>query len=124
MMPLDVTHKALTTPDRLRRFKDIGTSAGSAVAGMLGFYDRWDMAKYDLPGGPLHDPTVIAYLLEPDLFSGKKTSVEIDIAPGPTLGMTVVDWWGVTDGEANAFVMNEIDDNGFFELLVERISRL
>jgi purine nucleosidase len=91
---------------------------------MLGFYDRWDMAKYDLPGGPLHDPTVIAYLLEPDLFSGKKTSVEIDIAPGPTLGMTVVDWWGVTDGEANAFVMNEIDDNGFFELLVERISRL
>jgi purine nucleosidase len=124
MMPLDVTHKALTTPDRLQRFKDIGTPAGSTVAGMLGFYDRWDMAKYDLPGGPLHDPTVIAYLLEPDLFSGKKTSVEIDIAPGPTLGMTVVDWWGVTDGEANAFVMNEIDDNGFFELLVERISRL
>jgi purine nucleosidase len=124
MMPLDVTHKALTTPDRLQRFKDIGTPAGSAVAGMLGFYDRWDMAKYDLPGGPLHDPTVIAYLLEPDLFSGKETSVEIDIAPGPTLGMTVVDWWGVTDGEPNAHVMNEVDDDGFFELLVDRISRL
>ncbi|MEX0797614.1 MAG: nucleoside hydrolase [Acidimicrobiia bacterium] len=124
MMPLDVTHKALTTPDRLQRFKDIDTAAGSAVAGMLGFYDRWDVAKYDLPGGPLHDPTVIAYLLEPGLFSGKETSVEIDIAPGPTLGMTVVDWWGVTDREPNALVMNEVDADGFFNLLVDRISRL
>ncbi len=124
MMPLDVTHKALTTPDRLQRFKDIGTPAGAAVAGMLGFYDRWDMAKYDLPGGPLHDPTVIAYLLDPGLFTGKETSVEIDVVPGPTLGMTVVDWWGVTDLEPNALVMNEIDADGFFDLLVDRISRL
>ncbi len=124
MMPLDVTHKVLTTPDRLQKFKDMGTPAGSAVAGMLGFYDRWDMAKYDLPGGPLHDPTVIAYLLEPDLFSGREASVVIDIAPGPTLGMTVVDWWGVTDAEPNALVMNEIDADGFFRLLIDRISRL
>lgn len=124
MMPLDVTHKALTTPDRLDRFAQLGTSAGDAVAGMLGFYDRWDMEKYGLPGGPLHDPTVIAYLLQPDLFQGRNVSVEIDIAPGPTLGMTVVDWWGVTDEPSNALVMNDLDANGFFDLLVERIGRL
>ncbi len=124
MMPLDVTHKALTTPDRLERFAQLGTPAGDAVAGMLGFYDRWDMEKYGLPGGPLHDPTVIAYLLQPDLFQGRKVSVEIDIAPGPTLGMTVVDWWGVTDEPPNALVMNDLDANGFFDLLVARIGRL
>lgn len=124
MMPLDVTHQALTTPDRLERFGSLGTPAGRAVAGMLGFYDRWDMEKYGLPGGPLHDPTVIAYLLQSDLFAGKNVSVEIDIAPGPTLGMTVVDWWGVTDDPPNALVMNEIDADGFFDLLVERIGRL
>lgn len=124
MMPLDVTHKALTTPDRLDRFTQLGTPAGDAVAGMLGFYDRWDMEKYGLPGGPLHDPTVMAYILQPDLFEGRKVSVEVDIAPGPTLGMTVVDWWGVTDDPPNAFVMNDIDADGFFALLVERIGRL
>ena len=124
MMPLDVTHRALTTQDRLDRFSALGTPAGAAVAGMLGFYDRWDMEKYDLPGGPLHDPTVIAYLLEPDLFRGREVSVEIDIAPGPTLGMTVVDWWGVTTAEPNATVMNEIDADGFFDLLVDRIGRI
>ncbi|HET9259753.1 MAG TPA: nucleoside hydrolase [Acidimicrobiia bacterium] len=124
MMPLDVTHKALTTPDRLKRFEDLGTAAGNAVAGMLGFYDRWDKDKYEIPGGPLHDPTVIAYLLEPGLFGGREVAVEVDIAPGPTLGMTVVDWWGVTDAEPNALVMREIDSDGFYDLLVDRISRL
>ncbi len=124
MMPLDVTHQALTTPDRLERFSALGNAAGDAVAGMLDFYDRWDMEKYGLPGGPLHDPTVIAYLLQPELFAGKEVAVEIETAPGLTQGMTVVDWWGVTDAEPNALVMNQIDADGFFDLLVERIARL
>lgn len=124
MMPLDVTHKALITPNRLEQFSALGTAAGDAVAGMLGFYDRWDMEKYGLPGAPLHDPTVIAYLLQPDLFEGRNVSVEIDIAPGPTLGMTVIDWWGVTDDPPNALVINDIDADGFFDLLAGRIGRI
>lgn len=124
MMPLDVTHKAITSPERLRRFGDLGTPAGRAVEGMLDFYDRWDMEKYGMEGGPLHDPTVIAYLLRPDLFGGKEVFVEIDIRPGPTLGMSIVDWWGVTGRPPNTRVMNQIDADGFFDLLVERIGRL
>lgn len=124
LMPLDVTHKALGTPERLQRFADLGTPAGTAVAGMLDFYDRWDMEKYGMPGGPLHDPTVIAYLLEPEIFSGKEVHVGIETAPGATQGMTVVDWWGVTAEAPNATVMMEIDADRFFELLVERIGRL
>jgi purine nucleosidase len=124
LMPLDVTHKALTTPDRLQRFKDLGTPAGDAVAGMLGFYDRWDKNKYDIPGGPLHDPTVIAYLSQPELFGGKEVPLQVEIAPGPTLGMTLVDWWGVTEDEPNALVMNEIDADGFYDYLVDRIGRI
>jgi purine nucleosidase len=58
------------------------------------------------------------------LFQGKEVAVEIDIAPGPTHGMTVIDWWGVTDAQPNALVMNVIDADGFFDLLVERIGRL
>jgi purine nucleosidase len=124
MMPLDVTHQALTTEDRLDRFRELGTPAGRAVAGMLGFFDRWDRSKYGFPGAPLHDPTVIAYLLRPELFAGKNVNVEVVIAPGPTLGMTVIDWWGVSGRPPNALVMNEIDAEGFFDLLVERIGRL
>ncbi len=124
MMPLDVTHKVLTTRPRLEAFATLGTAVGTAVAGMLDFYDRHDIAKYGIEGGPLHDPCVIAYLLEPGLFGGRRCAVEIETAPGPTQGATLVDWWGVTGDEASVMVMNEIDDERFFALLRNRIGRL
>jgi purine nucleosidase len=124
MFPLDVTHKALATPDRLRRFKELGTRTGDAVHGMLDFYDRWDMEKYGTAGAPVHDAAVISYLLDPTIYHGKEVHVEIETAPGPTQGMTVIDWWGVTGASPNARVMNQVDADRFFDLLVERIGQL
>jgi purine nucleosidase len=40
------------------------------------------------------------------------------------MGMTVVDWWGVTDRPKNALVMRDIDADSFFALLTERLGRL
>ncbi len=124
MMPLDVTHQAISTPDRVRRFADLGTAPGHAVAGMLGFFERYDRERYGMDGGPLHDPTVITFLLDPGMFQGKDVFVEIETAPGPTQGMTIVDWWGVTGREPNALVMNSLDADRYYDLLVERIGRL
>jgi purine nucleosidase len=124
MMPLDVTHKVLTLPARVERFAAMGTATGRAVHGMLDFFDRYDIEKYGTEGGPLHDPCVIAYLLQPELFSGKHVAVAIETSSELTMGMTVVDWWGVTGAEANATVMRDVDADGFFDLLVERIGRL
>jgi purine nucleosidase len=89
---------------------------------MLDFFDRYDIEKYGSEGGPLHDPCVIAYLLEPDIFSGKPCHVEIEIASEATIGMTLVDWWGVTGSEPNALVIGDLDPDRFFSLLVDRIA--
>jgi purine nucleosidase len=91
---------------------------------MLSFYERYDLEKYGNSGGPLHDPTVIAYLLRPDLFEGKKANVDIEIHSELTMGMTVVDWWGVTNHPANVNVLRNIDADGFFQLILERLARL
>jgi purine nucleosidase len=123
MMPLDVTHKALTSPDRLARFAAISSPVGKAVHGMLDYFERFDIEKYGIEGGPLHDPCVIAYLLNPGLFGGKNVSVRIETSSEMTMGMTVVDWWGVTAEPPNATVMREIDADGFYELLADRIAR-
>jgi purine nucleosidase len=124
MMPLDVTHQALTTDARIARFRGLGTVAGDATAGMLDFYDRHDEAKYGTEGGPLHDPCVVAYLLRPELFTGRRCNVAIEHRSEQTMGMTLVDWWGVTGADANAQVMRWIDADGFYDLLVERIGWL
>ena len=78
MMPLDVTHRALTSETRIGAFA--------------------------APGRECH--------------------VEIETRSELTRGMTVVDWWGLTDGDPNCLVMREIDDDRYFELLTERIGRL
>jgi purine nucleosidase len=124
MLPLDVTHKALTSDARIARFRDLGTRAGDTVAGMLDFFDRYDEEKYGTDGAPLHDPCVIAYLLDPSLFSGRRCHVEIEHHSEATMGMTLVDWWGVTGRQPNAHVIDQVDDAGYFDLLVDRIGRL
>ena len=70
MMPLDVTHKALTTAKRTQAFRALGTKVGTATAEMLEFFERFDEEKYGTDGGPLHDPCVIAYLLEAGTVQG------------------------------------------------------
>jgi purine nucleosidase len=124
MMPLDVTHRVLTRKTRVEKIRAIGSPAAVALAEMLEFFERFDIEKYGTDGGPLHDPTVIAYILRPELFTGRDCNVEIETASPLTTGMTVVDWWQVTGRAHNAKVMRHIDDEGFFELLIERLARL
>lgn len=124
MVPLDCTHKALTTARRIAAFRDLGTRAGVAVAEMLEFFERFDEEKYGTDGGPLHDPCVIAWLLRPELFSGRHINVMIETTSELTMGMTVADWWGVSGREKNAFYLRDVDHEGFFALLIERIGRL
>ncbi|WP_426231161.1 nucleoside hydrolase [Pararhizobium sp. DWP3-4] len=124
MMPLDVTHRVLTYKARVEKIKAIGSPAAVAMAEMLEFFERFDIEKYGSDGGPLHDPTVIAYLLRPELFKGRACNVEIETKSELTVGMTVVDWWQVTGRKHNAKVMREVDDQGFFDLLTERLARL
>ncbi|GFE51742.1 hypothetical protein So717_34950 [Roseobacter cerasinus] len=124
VMPLDVTHKALVTKPRNDAFRVIGNAAGTAVAQMTDFFERFDKEKYGSAGAPLHDPCVTAYLINPDLFAGRHINVEIETQSDLTMGMTVADWWRVTDRPANALFIKDIDADGFFALLTERLARL
>ena len=123
MLGLGVTHKAITTPERLAAIRAIGSPVAEAVAGMLEFYDRHDIERYGMSGGPLHDPCVIAYLLAPEIFRGRDCHVEVETASELTIGQTVVDWWGVTGTAPNCHVVDHVDSDAFYGLLIERLGR-
>ena len=124
VMSLDVTHKVLVTKQRNDAFRNIGTPVGIAVAKMTEFFERFDKEKYGSEGAPLHDPCVTAYLIRPELFKGRHVNVEIETVSDLTRGMTVADWWNVTDRPANALFIGDVDADGFFALLTERLARL
>ncbi|MGB7316818.1 MAG: nucleoside hydrolase [Planktotalea sp.] len=124
VMPLDVTHKVLVTPERIKALRAVQTPVCDAMADMIDFFERFDTDKYGSSGAPLHDPCVTAYLIKPELFTGRHINVEIETRSELTLGMTVADWWGVTDRAPNAMFMGDVDAKGFFDLLTERLARL
>lgn len=123
VMSLDVTHKVLTSKERVKEIESIGNSVSSATANMLKFFARYDSEKYGIDGAPLHDPCTIAWLLKEDLFSGKKCNVRIETDSSLTLGHTSVDFWGVERNTPNAIWIEDIDDVGFYNLLIDRLKR-
>jgi purine nucleosidase len=124
MIPLDVTHQMLTTPKRLAALRALGNSCGRAVAALLASFERNRRAKFGARATALHDPSVIAYLLKPTLFQGREVNVSVETQSALTVGMTVVDWWGVTSRKPNLRLMNTVDADGFYELLTAGLARL
>ncbi|WP_299359949.1 nucleoside hydrolase [uncultured Paracoccus sp.] len=123
VLPLDLTHRALTSRAWVERMRVTGP-VGRAVASWTDFFERYDQQKYGNAGAPLHDPCTIAWLLRPDLFDGRRINVEIETEGRFTTGMTVADWWGVTDRPANALFLRHVETEQLFDLIARRIASL
>ena len=123
-MPLDVTHSALMSRAWIESIRELEGDLGHKTAQMLSFYERFDLERYGDEGGPLHDPATIAYLIRPELYSGKDVFVEIETQSELTMGMTVVDYWENRGRPANCRWISEVESAGFFELIRERLSNL
>ena len=124
VLPLDATHQALTSRDWVDAMRALPGRCGPAIASWTDFFERFDKDKYGSAGAPLHDPCTIAWLLRPDLFTGREINVVIETKGEFTTGMTVADWWRVSNRPANALFIRDLDRDGLFALLTERLSRL
>ena len=122
-MGLDASHQVLTTRERIERLKGIDNEAARVTVGMLDFFKRHDMAKYNYLGAPLHDPCTVAYLLKPEIFEGKLCNVSVETESELTMGHTAVDFWHVTDRPANVNWIYAVDADGFYDLLISRLAR-
>ena len=123
MMGLDVTHQVLSTEARVARIRALNNPVADATAGMLSFFHRYDTEKYSSQGTPLHDPCTVAYLLQPDLFKTKLCNVSVETESELTIGHTAVDFWHVTDKPRNVNWAFDVDADGFYDLLTDRLAR-
>ncbi|MGY3861085.1 pyrimidine-specific ribonucleoside hydrolase RihA [Aeromonas lacus] len=122
MCGLDVTHEAQVMDEDIERVRAITNPVAQCVAGLLDFFMIYHRdPKWGFAGAPLHDPCTIAWLLNPALFHGVECRVDIETLGEHTVGMTVVDRYGLTGKPANALVLLGLDRAGFIDLLVERL---
>lgn len=113
---LDVTRQALITPERLATLRQSGSRQAEVAAEMLTAYGAGDPC--------LHDPCVIAGLLEPDGFTLLPARVVVDCQQGINYGRTVA-WSGakyLADSQPNLRAATAVDDNKLFQLLTSALS--
>ncbi|MDR1827353.1 MAG: nucleoside hydrolase [Methylobacteriaceae bacterium] len=120
---LDVTTKAMATPERVGRFAEIDNPVARTVAGLMTYWDRNDIKRFGSRGGPLHDPLVILHLIKPELFGMERARVFVQHEAELTIGQTVADWFDKSGLPPNADIAVSVDVDGVFALLNERLSR-
>ncbi|ELH1429883.1 pyrimidine-specific ribonucleoside hydrolase RihA [Raoultella ornithinolytica] len=123
MAGLDVTHRAQIHGLDIERFRQVGNPVATIVAELLDFFMEYHKdAKWGFTGAPLHDPCTIAWLLKPELFTSVERWVGVETQGKYTQGMTVVDYYFLTDKQPNTTVLLNIDRERFVDLLVERLA--
>lgn len=120
----DAARRVLVTPERIAPFRQMGNNAGKVVADILDSAMEYAMRRRGVKVGPMYDPCVIAYLLQPELFKGARVPVDIETRGEFTSGATVVDFRGYTKRKNNTLWINAVDIDGFYRLLEKQIARL
>ncbi|KAF0340363.1 ribonucleoside hydrolase RihC [Pediococcus acidilactici] len=118
MVGLDVTMKALLTPDTLATIKTLGRS-GEMLAGLFSHYYEGHEG-----GIPMHDVNTLAYLLNPTMYQTEDYWIDV-VTEGPAIGETVADIRGAYhDGKINAKVCVDIDTKAFNTWFIEQVKQM
>ncbi|MDB9529445.1 nucleoside hydrolase [Oscillatoria sp. CS-180] len=119
LISLDVTHQVLTTPARLDAIQAVGNPVSEVATAVLSHYGKADKEKLGTLGAPLHDPCVIAYLLEPHLFTTYPGSIQVETNSPLTLGQTVI---GLAESSSPMIdIAQDVNASGIYDLLIERL---
>ena len=124
MMGLDVTHKVNVNDKIIQSIKSNNNKASIFFADLMEFYSKFHRELYESDESPLHDPCVIAYLINNKLFEGKMVHVQVEEDSELTRGETVVDWLGVKRLVPNCNVITEADSEMFFKILKKELAKL
>jgi purine nucleosidase len=121
---LHATHHAVCTMDHVARIRALDTKVARAVAGMTGRPRPHAKVRLRVEGHPQHDPCVVAWLLWPELFTGRDCHVVVETCSEATIGRSTIDWWGSIGRPANAHVIDRIDAEALFDRMIAALGRL
>lgn len=117
MVGLDVTRKLMVLPDIIKRMENINNRLSKLFIDLMNVFNDNQKRVFGLPGGPLHDPLTIAYLIDPTILTTRKTNCEIDITGGSSYGRTNVDFYDYLKQEKNIEVAIDVDVDKFWDLI-------
>jgi purine nucleosidase/pyrimidine-specific ribonucleoside hydrolase len=124
MVGLNVTHQALVTDDIQRRLGELDTATAAFGNELCTFFRAAYRESEAMPDAPLHDPVAVAWVAVPEVVSGVRARVDVELHGVETAGATSVDLLGKRGREPNATVALELDVELFWTTLLGALSRL
>ncbi|KFI57731.1 nucleoside hydrolase [Bifidobacterium cuniculi] len=124
MVGLDVTLQTLLTYKETRRWRDLGTAAGKALADITDFYIKaYETTAPHLGGCGLHDPLAVGVAVDPTLVTCLPINMKVDV-DGPTRGRTIGDEQRLNDPVKTMEAAVQVDVDRFLDEFMTRISNL
>lgn len=130
MAGLDVTHKAYITREENEVLRAQGNEISVFAAELIDYFSRYHYEVEGFPGCTMHDPTAVAALLYPEIFTGVTCNVDVETTGELTTGMTVVDTIGYKEKifgekvEKNTTVLFGVDRPKYVKAFLEAMKAL
>ena len=121
MIPLEVTHQALATPEIVQRLRDAHHPVATLAADLLVFFAESYSNVFGFPAPPVHDPCAVAAVFDPTIVTTYPMHVQIETRSELTVGRTVCDVYKTQGKDANVNVGYELDVKRFWDVLIETI---
>lgn len=121
MAGLDVTHKAYITREENEVLRAQGNEISVFAAELIDYFSKYHYEVEGFPGCTMHDPTAIAALIYPDMFTSITCNVDVEVSGELTTGMTVVDTIGYKEkifgekADKNTTVLFNVDRPRYVE---------
>lgn len=126
MIGLDVTMQTVMNDAYMTELKASGSATAEFVYQISRFYRDFHDQDYGLAGMHTHDPSAIAYVIEPTLFTAERGPVRV-VTEGIAVGQTLLDRrqrWYQPNGWSNQPLVNVclgVDSERLLALYRERI---
>jgi inosine-uridine nucleoside N-ribohydrolase len=127
MVGLDVTTRVRLTDDRLARMARRDERVGGFVYRTSRFYKQFHDSMGVTGGFYVHDPSAVAYAIDPGLFSTEAAAVWV-VTEGIAIGQTITasaaraERWEVSRGRPQATVCRGVDSERLLQLFEATIT--
>lgn len=121
LIPLEVTHQALATPEIIQRLRGSQRHVANFAADLLLYFAETYKQVFGFAAPPVHDPCAVAAVIAPDIIEGQEMRVEIETTGEWCVGRTVCDVYHQFALPANARVGQSLDVSRFWNIVIETL---
>ena len=121
MMGLDLTRQAQATSEVIDKIKSLNNKASELFVDLMEFFASTQKEVFGWPAPPVHDPTTIAYIIDPSCIEVKPMFCEVEIWSERSYGRTLCDYFGILKKKPNVDVAVKLDFDKFWNIIYENL---